>query len=400
MMKWVIPFFPAILIGLGTAVSLGFSRFDYALILPSMMERLGWNYSEAGWLNAANAIGYLAGAAGTGRVIGRHSARTLFLMGLLLTSISVLASGLVASYPVLFLLRLAAGIFAALSFISGSILVSGLFPRDARRSGVAISLYTGGGGLGILLSGLFLPVLFAKYGPGFWPRAWVMLGMTSLLFAGLSSFGSRAHRMVAESAEDASPWNPSFFLPALAGYFLFGAGYLIYMTFFVKWVVNHGYGPGTTAVVWGILGLSVILSPLFWKRMLFQHPGGRSMGLTMAISSLGVLIPLLSSSLPAMLLSALVFGFAFLNVPAAVTAMLRNSLPQPSWGPSITFFTVVFALGQIAGPALGGMIADRSGNLSYGLTVSFLALAGGALISTFQKMSPERDPEHQPSKKE
>ncbi len=34
-------FLPALLIGLSTAVSLGFSRFDYALILPSMMERLG-----------------------------------------------------------------------------------------------------------------------------------------------------------------------------------------------------------------------------------------------------------------------------------------------------------------------------------------------------------------------
>ena len=393
-------FLPAILIGLGTAVSLGFSRFDYALILPSMMERLGWSYSEAGWLNTANVIGYLAGAAGTGRVIGRVPVRALFSGGLVLTSISVLASGLVASYPLLFLLSLAAGIFAALSFIGGSVLASGMFPRDARRSGIAISLYTGGGGVGILLSGLFLPALFAKYGPAFWPRAWVMLGAASLLFAGLSTFASRTPVTDAGSAEDAPSWTPRSFLPALAGYFLFGAGYLIYMTFFVKWVENHGYAPGMIALVWGILGLSVILSALFWNRMLYRHPGGRSMGLAMGMASLGALIPLLSSSLPVILISGLVFGSAFLNVPAAVTAMLRSSLPRSSWGPSITFFTVVFALGQIAGPVLGGWVADRSGTLSSGLTVSFLALALGALASFFQKVSILEIQVHQPSEKE
>lgn len=50
------------------------------------------------------------------------------------------------------------------------------------------------------------------------------------------------------------------------------------------------------------------------------------MGLSIGMASLGAVIPLLSRSLPVMLLSALVFGFAFLNVPAAVTAMIRSSL--------------------------------------------------------------------------
>ncbi len=387
-MRNLAAFLPAVLIGLGTAVSLGFSRFDYALILPSMMEHLGWSYSEAGGLNTANAIGYLAGALGTGRVIGRFPVRALFLGGLVLTSLSVLASGLVASYPLLLLLRLAAGIFAALSFICGGVLVSGLFPQDPRRSGAAISLYTGGGGFGILLSGLFLPVLFARYGPGFWPRAWMMLGAAGLLFAGLSSLASLASyppETVPVHGGNAATWAPRSFLPALAGYFLFGAGYIVYMTFFVKWVENAGYGPATIAFVWGTLGLSVILSPLFWRRMLSRHPGGRSMGLSIGMASLGAVIPLLSHSFPVMLVSALVFGFAFLNVPAAVTAMIRSSLPRTSWGSSITFFTVLFALGQIAGPVLGGTISDRSGSLSSGLAVSFLALAAGALVSLFQK---------------
>ncbi|MCL4462223.1 MAG: YbfB/YjiJ family MFS transporter [Nitrospirae bacterium] len=385
-MKGFFPvFLPALLISFGTAVSLGFSRFDYALILPSMMERLGWSYSEAGWLNTANSIGYLAGAAGTGRIIARFPVRTLFLGGLVLTSVSVLASGLVVSYPFLFLFRLAAGIFGALSFIAGSVLVASLFPQDSRRSGTALSLYTGGGGFGILVSGLFLPLLFAKYGAEFWPRAWLALGVAGLLLTWISSAASGGPELVPEDPVDSASWDPRSFVPALGGYFLFGIGYLIYMTYFIKWVEDKGAGPGMTAVVWGVLGLSVILSPLFWKGMLSRHSGGRSIGLSIGLTSLGALIPLISRSLLAMLLSALIFGFAFLNVPAAVTAMLRASLPRTAWGIAITFFTVVFALGQIVGPVLGGVISDWTGSLSSGLALSVLALAGGAIVSLFQR---------------
>src|SRR5690606_2593566 len=46
----------------GAAVSVGFARFGYALILPAMQTDLHLNYAEAGWLNTANSLGYLLGA--------------------------------------------------------------------------------------------------------------------------------------------------------------------------------------------------------------------------------------------------------------------------------------------------------------------------------------------------
>ena len=46
-------------LALGPAAALGFGRFAYALLLPSMRADLGWTYAEAGALNAANALGYL-----------------------------------------------------------------------------------------------------------------------------------------------------------------------------------------------------------------------------------------------------------------------------------------------------------------------------------------------------
>mgnify|MGYP002641310800 FL=1 len=49
-------------LSLGVTVTNGFARFAYGLILPSMQSEMGWNYAQAGWLNTANALGYIVGA--------------------------------------------------------------------------------------------------------------------------------------------------------------------------------------------------------------------------------------------------------------------------------------------------------------------------------------------------
>ena len=55
-------FFLAFVLSFGPAVANSFARFAYALVLPAMRSELALSYSQAGWLNTANALGYLAGA--------------------------------------------------------------------------------------------------------------------------------------------------------------------------------------------------------------------------------------------------------------------------------------------------------------------------------------------------
>ena len=65
-------------LALGVTVTNGFARFAYGLIVPAMQSDLGWNYAQAGWLNTANALGYIAGAVLTMFLIGRYPAASLF----------------------------------------------------------------------------------------------------------------------------------------------------------------------------------------------------------------------------------------------------------------------------------------------------------------------------------
>ena len=83
-------------LALGVTVTNGFARFAYGLILPAMQSDLGWNYAQAGWLNTANALGYIAGAVLTMLIIGRYSATSLFSFGLITTNLALLATGLIS----------------------------------------------------------------------------------------------------------------------------------------------------------------------------------------------------------------------------------------------------------------------------------------------------------------
>ena len=44
-------------LALGPAVTNGFARFAYGQILPAMRDDLAWNFTQAGWVNTANAVG-------------------------------------------------------------------------------------------------------------------------------------------------------------------------------------------------------------------------------------------------------------------------------------------------------------------------------------------------------
>src|SRR5882757_6665366 len=60
-----------IVLAIAPAIGLGMCRFAYALVLPDMLDSLGWSYSIAGFMNTMNAAGYLAGALMANAVIRR-----------------------------------------------------------------------------------------------------------------------------------------------------------------------------------------------------------------------------------------------------------------------------------------------------------------------------------------
>jgi MFS family permease len=103
--------------------------------------------------------------------------------------------------------------------------------------------------------------------------------------------------------------------------------------------------------------------------------------------SLGAAIPLFSTALPAMILSALLFGGGMFTAPTAVTDLVKTSLPKTAWGPAVAVFTVVFAVGQAIGPVLSGWLADATQSLYAGLAGSVAILLAASAAAMYQRES-------------
>src|SRR3954454_14714040 len=100
-------------LALAAAVSLGLSRFSYALLLPPMRADLGWSYLTAGAMNTVNAAGYLLGALALPKVLARFDARNVLLAGSGGAAILLAGHGVALADAALFALRLVTGIFSA-----------------------------------------------------------------------------------------------------------------------------------------------------------------------------------------------------------------------------------------------------------------------------------------------
>jgi predicted MFS family arabinose efflux permease len=151
----------------------------------------------------------------------------------------------------------------------------------------------------------------------------------------------------------------------LAGYFLFGAGYIAYMTFMIAYVRDAGGGAAAQSAFWCLIGAGAFATPWIWRRVLARDNGGRSTAIIIAANAVGAALPLFGHSAVLIAMSALVFGVAFFAVVASTTVFVRFNYPPAAWPTAIAALTIAFGIGQTLGPVVTGAITDALGNLSY-----------------------------------
>ena len=276
-------FLIALGLSLGSAISLGMSRFSYALLLPSMREDLGWSYLLAGSMNTANAFGYFAGALATPMLMRRFGVHPVLVGGAVLTALFLLSSGFVIDSELLLILRVLAGLASALTFVAGGIFAARLGVQHGSQIGLLLGLYYGGAGLGIGISAQLIPEVLAsvdhQFGAHAWQWAWIALATICMLATIGMTVAARQISMSTIAQSNPSRFRPKIFAYSLAGYGLFGVGYIGYMTFVVALLKQQGMTSSQITSFYTLLGIGVFISSFIWARMLDRFRGGQAMAI-------------------------------------------------------------------------------------------------------------------------
>jgi predicted MFS family arabinose efflux permease len=373
-----------LILSLAPTVGLGIGRFAYALVLPDMRDALGWSYSAAGFMNTINAAGYLAGALVASKLIKRFGLSASVRWGTLACVASLALCAITGNFIVLSFARLVVGFGAAAVFIAGAALAATIAQSHPERANFLLSLFYAGPGLGIVSSGLIAPFVLQWFGPGSWWIVWWAMTLLSIAMTIpllLTRFDAGAD--IADQAPARFALRPVVIY--LAGYFLFGAGYIAYMTFMIAYIRDAGGGAAAQSAFWCLIGLSAFVTPWLWRRVLARDSGGISTAIILGVNAIGAALPLLGHSTAWLTASALVFGVSFFAVVGSTTAFVRFNYPPAAWPTAIAAMTIAFGVGQTLGPIATGAITDAMGSLSYALNVGAAMLAVGAIASVFQR---------------
>jgi len=365
---------------LGIFACIGIGRFALGMLLPSMGDSLGLSYSQMGLISTGNFVGYLAAVLVCGHLVARFGYRALIFAALAGVGISlVLVSRATAFYQVL-VIYLLTGFASGASNVPVMGLVSHWFTR--RRRGRAAGFIVIGSGFAIMFTGVFVPAVNAAYGAEGWRLSWLVLGAVVVVIAvvcglllrdepqslGLSPAGGVEGDRTKASGDDpgGSPRSHRKLLLHLGAiYFGFGFTYVIYATFIVTTLVEEwGFSEAVAGRFWFWVGfLSLFSGPVFGT--LSDHLGRRA-GLATVFALQMIAYLLVALQLPQIFLYVSIFcyGVVAWSIPSIMAATVGDYMGAARSAAAFGYITFFFGVGQIAGPALAGMLAEASGSFS------------------------------------
>lgn len=372
---------------LGMMVAMGIGRFAFTPILPLMQRDLGISHSLAGGLASFNYLGYLGGAL-LCAVFPGILRSSLVNVGALVASIATtLLMGLTLSPAWWGVLRLIAGFASALLFVVIAIEVSEALVRSGH--GRWNSALYGGIGLGVALSGAVVPFLDRCGG---WSAAWIGMGVISVLLAlgGISLAGKRHGAIAVPQGKGVVTGNLRGISRLAIAYFLEGVGYIVSATFLVTMIAHTPGLSGFAPLSWVAVGLAAAPSTILWQLTASRIGVRQALALAYGVQACGIFLSINAGSALRAGLAAIIFGGTFLGIVAL--AMAEGGRRAGTEGRrAAAVLTACFGAGQVLGPPLAGLLADRGG---FGLPL-FLAGAvvvlGGLLVATDRRFSDRRN---------
>lgn len=357
------------------AVAMGIGRFAFTPILPMMQDDFGLSIIGGSWLASSNYFGYLLGALVA--TAWPMRGRGVLSASLLAVAATTVAMGLTENFAAWAALRFAAGVASALMFIAVSTRCMAALAERGRPQ--LSGLVYAGVGSGVAAAGL-LCLLLMQYGAGSaW--AWRIAGLVALSAAMivLPVLGAIVLPPVPVQSR-----GPRDVVSRHAGllvlcYGISGFGYIIPATFLP--VMAKAVVPDVSLFGWSwpVFGAAAVVSTFVAAARAAQI-GHRSVWIAShVLMAIGVLLPVLLPGLTAVIGSALLVGGTFV-VTTMTSLQVAQEVSRGHAARLVAAMTAAFALGQIIGPVVAGLLFDAGYGFSGGLVLAGIFLLLSAVL--------------------
>jgi predicted MFS family arabinose efflux permease len=292
------------------------------------------------------------------------------------------AMGLTVNLAAFLAIRLLAGVASAFVMV---FLASIVFSHiGAAMRGELQALHFGGVGLGIALSAALMAVLVGEHAG--WAAGWFWsAGLSAVAFAVVAQMIDRGPLTGGSEAREPRLPRSRALTRMIAAYGLFGFGYVVTATFLVAIVRQGGSGRVFETMVWLVAGLSGLPSVWLWQRIAARIGIYGAYVAGCLTEAVGVAASVMVGGKAGPLIAGVLLGGTFIAVTALGLQKGRQLAPQAPRR-AFALMTSFFGIGQIVGPIVAGVLAERSGNfLAPSLLAALVLLASAAIAWSARK---------------
>jgi len=365
-----------------TLVAVVFGRLAYGILLPTMQADLGLSYTAAANLGTVTATGYLVLLLYAGIFAGRHGGRNAILLGLSLSLLGFLGLSQFQHYPLLLICMAILGFGTAFTFTPLVSLLGAWYPESR---GAVIGFAGSGVGLGIVLCGALLPSLMAALGNQAWRLAWLVFALIALLAIVLVAV------LLRDPPRHGSPEpvrsgmgniyrNPHVRLMAVI-YGIVGVTYIVQTLFMYSFALDAGVNGLLAGRLVAMMGMVSIIAGPAWGWTADRLGHANALVTCMLVTAAGTLLPVIWMQTPAFVIHYLVMGFSMSGLFTTILAAATTTVKATQAAMAVSFVTLFFALGQLIGPALAGLLIDWQQSFRSTFIISALLLLAGAVAS-------------------
>lgn len=383
-----------ILLGIiSTLVSVVFARLAYGLVLPSMRADLNLDYAEAANLGTVTAMGYLSVLLYAGVFAGRHGAKRAILLGMTFAFTGFAGMGLSSHYALLVVFMACLGFGTAFTFTPLISLLGSWYPE---RRGTVIGFANSGVGIGMLISGALVPALTEANPVDGWRHVWLVFAASAALTATLVALWLR------DPPRMGVPGNmrqgllqvyrsPHVLIIGLI-YGVVGLTYIVQTLFMYSFSLDAGVPALSAGRMVAMMGLISVFAGPSWGWAADRIGHSNALVICMTLAMVGNLLPVLWPQTPAFFLHYVLIGLSISGLFTSILAAATTTVTPQLAAMAVSFVTLFFALGQLIGPAVAGMLVEWQQDFRLSFALCGLLLFCGIFLSHHSRQYSIRKP--------